>query len=151
MGFPLSTSPCWTPGWVGNTSDEIFISLMATPKSSKSSYSDSESDTETQLSSFPHFIVSQSIEEKPLSKLNPFVVAKTLSGLINPVSVKKLNNGTTLVEVDKKTYADNLLKLKSFGGPKINAFAHLSLNSSKGVVRSSELSLCTLDEIKSNL
>ena len=124
---------------------------MATPKSSKHSYSDSESDNETQSSSFPHFIVLQSIEEKPLSKINPFVVAKTLSGLINPVSVKKLNNGTILVEVDKKTYADNLLKLKSFGGLKIKAFAHLSLNSSKGVVRSSELSLCTLDEIKSNL
>ena len=65
--------------------------------------------------------------------------------------MKKLNNGTILVEVDKRTYADNLLKMKTFGGLKIKSYAHLSLNTSKGVVRSSELSLCTLDEIKSYL
>ena len=39
---------------------------MATPKSSKRSYSDSESDTETQQSSFPHFKVLESIEYKEL-------------------------------------------------------------------------------------
>ena len=62
---------------------------MATPKSSKRSYSDSESDTETQHSSFPHFIVLESIEDKPMSKLSPFVIEKTFSGLFTPVSVKK--------------------------------------------------------------
>ena len=65
--------------------------------------------------------------------------------------LKKLGNGTLLVEVNKKPYADILLKIKSFGGLKIKAFAHLSLNTSKGVVRSSELSLCTLDELKLHL
>ena len=151
MGFPLSTSPCRAPGWVGSTPDEIISYLMATPKSSKRSYSDSESDNETQLSSFPHFIVLESLEDKPMSKLSPFVIEKTLSGLFTPVSVKKLSNGTLLVEVNKKPYADILLKIKTFGGLKIKAFAHLSLNTSKGVVRSSELSLCTLDELKSHL
>lgn len=34
---------------------------------------------------------------------------------------------------------------------KIKAYPHTSLNSSKGVVRSPDLSLCTLDEIKNNL
>ena len=69
----------------------------------------------------------------------------------NPYQLKKLNNGTLLIEVDKKTYADILLKIKFFGGLKIKSFAHLSLNTSKGVVRSSELSLCTIDELKSHL
>ena len=151
MGFPLSTSPCRAPGWVGSTPDEYFFIFMATPKSSKRSYSDSDSDTEIQPSSFPHFIVLESLEDKPLSKLNPILVEKTLSGIVKPTSVKKLNNGTILVEVDKRTYADNLLKMKTFGGLKIKSYAHLSLNTSKGVVRSSELSLCTLDEIKSYL
>ena len=85
-----------------------------------------------------------------MSKLSPFVIEKTLSGLSTPVSVKKLGN-VTLLEVNKKPYADILLKIKSFGGLKIKPFAHLSLNTSKGVVRSSELSLCTLDELKSHL
>ena len=89
MGYPLSTSPCWAPGWVGSTPDEIILYLMATPKSSKRSYSDSESDAETQQSSFPHFIVLESIEDKPMSQLSPFVIEKTLSGLFTPVSVKK--------------------------------------------------------------
>ena len=151
MGNPLSTSPCWAPGWVGSTPDEIISYLMATPKSSKRSYSYSESDSETQQSSFPHFIVLESLEDKPMSKLSPFVIEKTFSGLFTLVSVKKLGNGTLLVEVNKKPYADIILKIKSFGGVKIKAFAHLSLNTSKDVVRSSELSLCTLDELKSHL
>ena len=41
--------------------------------------------------------------------------------------------------------------MKFFTNIKIKSYAHTSLNSSKGVVRSSELSLCTLDEIKSHL
>ena len=80
---------------------------MATPKSSKRSYSDSDSDTEIEPSSFQNFIVLESLEEKPLSKLNPILVEKTLSGIVKPTSVKKLNNSTILVEVDKKTYVDN--------------------------------------------
>ena len=87
---------------------------MATPKSSKRSYSESESDTETQPSSFPHFIVLESLEDKLMSKLSPFVIEKTLSALFTPGSVKKLSNGTLLVEVNKKPYADILLKIKSF-------------------------------------
>ena len=151
MGFPLSTSPCWAPRWVGSTTDENLNSFMAASKSSKRSYPDSDSDSETLSSAFPHFIVLESLDEKQLTKLNPIVIEKTISGIINPISVKKLNNGTLLIEVDKKTYADNLLKMKTFAGLKIKAFPHISLNSSKGVVRSSELSLCTLDEIKTYL
>ena len=75
---------------------------MACQNSSKHLYSDSVSDTETQSSSFPHFIVLESLEDKPVSKLNPFLIEKTISGLVKPISVKKLNNGTLLVEVDKK-------------------------------------------------
>ena len=65
--------------------------------------------------------------------------------------MKKLQNGTLLVEVGKKAYANNLLKMNLFVGLKIKSFPHFSLNTSKGVVRRSELSLCTLDEIKTYL
>ena len=111
----------------------------------------SDSDSEIQISSFPHFIVLESVEEKQLSQLNPFIIAKTISGIVKPTTVKKLRNGTILIEVDRKSYAENLLKMKVFANVKIKAYAHLSLNSCKGVVRSSELSLCTLVELKSNL
>ena len=151
MGYPLSTSPCWAPRWVGSTSDEHFIQFMASSKSSKRSYPDSDSDSELIPSSFPHFIVLESLDEKQLTKINPIVIEKTISGIVKPVSVKKINNGTLLIEVDKKPYADNLLKMNNFAGLKIKSFPHISLNSSKGVARSSELSLCTLDEIKTYL
>ena len=124
---------------------------MASTKSSKRLHTDSDSDSEAITSTYPHFIVLESLQEKQLSKLNPFVVEKVISGIVKPVSVKKLQNGTLLVEVSKKTYADNLLKMNLFAGLKIKAYTHLSLNTSKGVVRSSELSLCTLDEIKTYL
>ena len=84
---------------------------MATVKSSKRSYSDSDSDDEISPSSFPHFIVLETLEEKQLAKLNSIVIEKTILGIVKPKSVKKLNDGNLLIEVDKKAYADNLLKI----------------------------------------
>ena len=124
---------------------------MASSKISKRLCPDSDSDSDTSISSFPRFIVLESLEDKQLTKINPFVIHKIISGIVSPISVKKLNNGNLLIEVDKRTYADNLLNMKLFTNIKIKSYAHASLNSSKGVVRSSELSLCTLDEIKSHL
>ena len=124
---------------------------MASSKQSKRLCPDSDSDTDISTSTFPRFVILESLEEKQLSKINPFVLHKVISGIVKPVSVKKLKNGTLLIEVDKKTYAENLLNMKFFSNIKIKSYAHASLNSSKGVVRSSELSLCTLDEIKSHL
>ena len=151
MGFPLSTSPCRAPGWVGSTPAENIIYCMALSKSSKRPHLDTDSDSETLSLSFPHFVVLESLEDKQLAKLSPFVIEKTISGIVKPISVKKLKDGTLLIEVEKKTYADNLIKMKSFHGLKIKGYAHTSLNTSKGVVRSSELSLCSLEEIKTHL
>ena len=124
---------------------------MASTKLSKRLCPDSDSDTDTSLSSFPRFVVLESLKDISLTKISPFVIHKVTSGIVKPVSVKKLKNGTLLIEVDKKTYADNLLTMKFFTNLKIKSYAHASLNSSKGVVRSAELSLCTLEEIKSHL
>ena len=151
MGFPLSTSPCMAPGWVGSAPDEYHKYLMASLKSSKRPHTDTDSDGENTNSTFPHFIVLESLQEKQLSKLNPFVIHKVISGIVTLISVKKLQNGTLLVEVSKRTYAYNLLKMNLFANLKIKSYPHSSLNTSKGVVRSSELSLCTLDEIKTYL
>ena len=61
---------------------------MASSKPSKRLHTDSDSDGETTNSTFPHFIVLESLQEKQL-KLNPFVIEKVISGIVNPVSVKK--------------------------------------------------------------
>ena len=91
------------------------------------------------------------MEDTPITKLSPFVIEKALNSLIKAKSVKKLINNTLLIEVGKKTFSDLLLKQKYFYNLKIKVYPHNTRNSSKGVVRSPDLSLCTLDEIKNNL
>ena len=66
MGFPLSTSPCRAPGWVRSTSDENFNNSMAFSKISKRLCPDSD----TSISSFPRFVVLESLEDKHLTKKN---------------------------------------------------------------------------------
>ena len=58
-------------------------------------------------------------------------------------------NNTLLVGIPKKTL-DLLLEQKYFYNLKIKAYSYNYLNTSKGVVRRLDHSLCTLDEIKTN-
>ena len=55
------------------------------------------------------------------------------------------------MEVEKRKYADFLLKMTKFHNISVKTYSHKSLNVSKGVVRSKELSLCTIEEIKREL
>ena len=50
-------------------------------------------------------------------------------------SVKKLKNKTLLVETNRKSQSDNLLKTKTFFGLKVSVTVHKSLNTSKGIIR----------------
>ena len=94
----------------------------------------------------------ESAEEIPLSKLSPFKMEKILSKSLKPKTVKKnFLNGTLLIEICSKNQADEILKWKHFDIIKIKTYPHNSLNTFKGVVKSHKLSLCTLDEIKTNL
>jgi len=103
------------------------------------------------VTTFPRFIVLESTEEKPITKLSPFAIEKFLSANVAPKSVKATRNNTLIVEVAKKKYADLLLKMTTFHNMKIKAYPHRSLNISRGVVRSSQLSSCSIEEIKLNL
>ena len=67
---------------------------------------------------------------------------------MTPVRVKQLKNQSLLVEVDKRKNANFLLKMTKFHTINVKTYLHKSLNISKGVVRSKELSLCTIEEIK---
>lgn len=100
---------------------------------------------------FPRFIILESIEEKKITQLSPFIIERVISANLNPKSVKKLKNDTILIEVEVKKHADFLLKMKNFHSIKIKAYPHKTLNTSKGVIRSPELSLCSIDEIKEEL
>lgn len=118
-------------------------------KSTKRPHTEFDSDCEKE--NFPRFIILESEDDIPLTKLSPFVIEKVISTNITPKTVKNLRNGTILVEVEKKRYADTLLKMKNFHNKKIKSYPHGKMNMSKGVVRSRELSSCTIEEIKTEL
>ena len=122
----------------------------------------SDNETEEKPNNFPSFIVMESTEEIPLSKLSPFKIEKKiLSKNLKPKTVKKLKkkikkkikkkNGTLVIEIHYKNQSEKLLKWKHFDNIKIKTYPHNSLNTCKGVMKSYKLSLCTLDEIKTNL
>ena len=119
------------------------------------SESDSESESSTNSFSihFPTFIVIESKDvSHPVTKISPFVVEKQLHSILGtPKSVKKLKNNTILVEVFTRQQAENLLKHKKFFQLDVNIYPHKTLNSSKGIVRCKELSLCSISEIEKEL
>ena len=65
--------------------------------------------------------------------------------------MKKINQQYPACRSAKKTFSDLLREQKYFHNQKIKAYSHNFLNSSKGVIRSPDLSLCRLDEIKNNI
>ena len=87
--------------------------------------------------------------EKPLTKLSPFVIEKLITGMAgSPKSVKKIRSGALLVECEKKSHSDNLLRTKVLAGIEVEVKVRAFLNSSKGIIRSKELEYCTEEEIK---
>ena len=64
------------------------------------------------------------------------MIEKQIESMIGTAkSVKKLKNGTLLVETTRKTQTENLKKQTSFFGVPVEVTEHKSLNSSKGIIR----------------
>ena len=92
----------------------------------KHPFAESDSDNDSDQTFFPKYIVLESTENTPITKLSPFIIEKTVCSLIKPKSMKKLINNTLLVEVPKKTFSDLLLELRYFPNLKIKAYPHNS-------------------------
>ncbi len=110
----------------------------------------SDSDDEPcSVESFPRFMVIQSKDDsKPISALSPFIVEKTILGLVGkPKSIKKLKSGGLLVECERKAHAENIQKIKTFHEIPVSCLAHSSLNTSKGVIRCRDLAGVSDNEI----
>ena len=120
-------------------------------KNSKRLHVDSDSSDNEPCRAFPRFIVLESAEEAKITDLSPFVIQKVISSNIAPKTVKTLKNKTLLVEVEKEKHANFLLGMNTFHNLQIRAYPHKNLNTSKGVVRSKDLSVCTIEEIKKEL
>ena len=120
-------------------------------KPTKRLHTESSDSEPEKNNNFPKFIVLESIEDMQLSKLSPFIIQKIISANFQPKTVKSLRDGKLLIEVTQEKHANFLLKMKIFHNIKIKGYPHEKLNQSKGVVRSQELSLCSIEEIKTEL
>ena len=109
---------------------------------------DSDKELDISSPSFPRFLLLEAMGKEPITRLSPFVIQKTIQGVIGTVeSVKKLKSDQILIETHRKITSDKILKLTEFSTLKIKAFPHPSLNSSKGVIRCPDLSGVPEEEI----
>ena len=101
----------------------------------------SEDDHETSQpnpdENLPKFIVLKpTYADQPLTKLSPFVIEKSILGRYGTVKqVKKLKDGSLLIEAAKNIQTRLLLDTQTFLGIDVDADAHRSLNVCKGVIR----------------
>ena len=127
-------------------------------------YYDSDSDTEKRsaatragvVGAWPRFLVVEGTsEERPLSKIHPFAIQKCFDGVSSTgfESIKKLRNGSYLVECKSKRASELLLKVSgsSWLDRPIRVTPHKGLNTSKGVLRCADLQDVPEDEIQSEL
>ena len=106
--------------------------------------SDDEIDSSTLFKTPDNFakflIIESKNKEKPITSLSPFVIEKQIEAMIStPKNVKKLKNGTLLIETTRKMQTDILLKSNKFFNLPVEVSPHKSLNSSKGIIRDRNL------------
>ena len=112
-----------------------------------------DSNDKVQSGAWPSFLVMVGTSEtNPLSRVSPFALQKGIEGIAGvPRSAKRLFNGSVLIEVAKRSHADNLLKASEIARCPISVYPHKSLNISKGVVRCRDLASTPEAEILSEM
>ena len=157
VGYPLQINVPLLDSEVGGDPEcrNLFTYLMASKRKCVSpipGLSSEDSDIDLTTQNFPRFIVIQSTDKLPITKVSPFVIEKSIKGLIGTVdSVKKIKNDCLLIETNRKQISDKILKLSEFCSLKVKTFPHSSLNFSKGVIRCPDLSGLSEEEILAEL
>ena len=86
-------------------------------------------------------------EEKPLSKISPFVIHKTIQSVAGEVKkVSKLKNGSILIECTRQKQSQNLLSLTTILDVPIAASPHRTLNYCQGIIRDRDHDLSDMSE-----
>ena len=103
---------------------------------------------------WPRFLLVKSGDDSlPVTKLSPFAIDKGFQALISGRlrSIKRLRNGTFLVECDTKKQSDLLLKSQKLVDRPMIVSIHPTLNSSRGVIRCRELAGMSETDIRDEL
>ena len=117
---------------------------------------DMDSDNERSYNScnnWPRFLVMESSnDDLPLSKLTPFAVQKGFQAVAGTLkSIKRLRDGSFLVECGKRAQAQILLRTNRFNDKLVKVSVLKTLNSSRGVIRCRDLADMTEVEIRDEL
>jgi hypothetical protein len=112
------------------------------------------------LETWPHFFVLHSLDpSQPLSALSPFKIwneiiaklSKDKEEIQKPKKMSKLASGDYLAEVDKQTLSQDIRLIKTIQDIPISVIPHKTLNSSKGIIKCRDISMCSEEEILENL
>ena len=86
-------------------------------------------------------VVESSSDDLPLGRLSPFVIQQGFQAIAGALKgIKKLKDGSFLVECSRKQQAMGLLKTTRFINRPVRVSIHKELNSLRGVIRCRELS-----------
>ena len=117
---------------------------MAPHKQKRLRDRDQDTDTDSENKScrntsatWQRFLVVESVSvDLPLSKLSPFAIQKGFQAIAETFkSIKRLRDGSFLVECARKLQAMGLLKTTQFIDRPMRVSVHKALNSSRGVIR----------------
>ena len=102
---------------------------------------------------WPRFLVLHATdEEKPLTSLSPFAIAKGIQGLAGVAKqIKPMPSGDLLVEVTKRAHCENLLRSTTLVNVNIRVTPHRTLNTSRGVIYCPNLKVCDDTELEEEL
>lgn len=104
-------------------------------------------------SNYKVFLVLNRQDGNSFQNVSPFFIYKSLNNLVkNLKTVKKLKNGTILIEATNEEQTNTLLKCSMLGNSiPVKVSLHDKLNTSKGVIYSKELNLLEESEILQEL
>ncbi len=132
---------------------------MATKHQSKKRVRDDDSDTDSDNemlkseTNWPRFLIVESAsEDLPLQKWSPFAVQKGFQAIAGTLkNIKRLRDGSFLVECGKRAQAQNLLLTNRFIDRLVKVSIHKTLNYSRGIIRCRDLADMSEVEIRDEL
>ncbi|KAF8783497.1 hypothetical protein HNY73_013652 [Argiope bruennichi] len=92
------------------------------------------------------------VKDDKLKNMSPFLIQKYIQSTAGNVSsVKKLRSGDLLIETATPKHSEQLLAIKNFGDAPIEVSGHKTLNYTRGVIFSMDLTMVSDEEFVSEL
>lgn len=108
--------------------------------------------TQPPQAAFSKYLVVHSTDEKPITDLSVFLIAKCIENIVGKdYNAKKMPSGDLLVEVMRKNQSENLLKQEKIANLTVTVTPHRTLNTVQGVISDKELLHETDDDLLEGL